>query len=152
MAGVTDPNIVHETMAKLDASTIYLESEVEGLVHDYLAHKGNNALTKWITPARDRFRDRERPALDHNNKRTLDELELFRKDVGTFLRQYDFLSQIVDYEDPSLEKLSIYLRHLGQGVSSTFRPAMGRPAQAGRFFWAPAKSTTVQITASPVPP
>ncbi len=49
MAGVTDPNIVHETMAKLDASTIYLESEVEGLVHDYLAHKGNNALTKWIT-------------------------------------------------------------------------------------------------------
>ena len=37
MAGVTDPNIVHET-AKLDASTIYLESEVEGLVHDYLAH------------------------------------------------------------------------------------------------------------------
>lgn len=99
MAGVTDPNIVHETMAKLDASTIYLESEVEGLVHDYLAHKGNNALTKWITPARDRFRDRERPALDHNNKRTLDELELFRKDVGTFLRQYDFLSQIVDYEE-----------------------------------------------------
>jgi type I restriction enzyme R subunit len=134
VAGVTDPNIVHETMAKLDASTIYLESEVEGLVHDYLAHKGNNALTKWITPARDRFRDRERPALDHNNKRTLDELELFRKDVGTFLRQYDFLSQIVDYEDPSLEKLSIYLRHLGQGVSSTFRPATGRPAQAGRFF------------------
>jgi type I restriction enzyme R subunit len=38
VAGVTDPNIVHETMAKLDASTIYLESEVEGLVRDYLAH------------------------------------------------------------------------------------------------------------------
>jgi type I restriction enzyme, R subunit len=28
-------------------------------------------------------------------------------DPGTFLRQYDFLSQIVNYEDPSLEKLSI---------------------------------------------
>ena len=117
LADVTDPNIVHQTMAKLDASGIYLESEINGLVDDFLAHKGNNALIKWITPARDRFRDRERIALDHNDKHTVDELELFRKDVGTFLRQYDFLSQIVDYEDPSLEKLSIYLRHLAPQIT-----------------------------------
>ena len=118
LADVTDPNIVHETMAKLDAAAIYQDSEVEGLVRDFLAHKGNNALTKWITPARDRFRDRERTAVDHDNKVALDELEMFRKDVGTFLRQYDFLSQIVDYEDPSLEKLSIYLRHLAPTITS----------------------------------
>jgi type I restriction enzyme, R subunit len=37
--------------------------------------------------------------------------------VGTYLRQYDFLSQIVDYEDPSLEKLSIYLRHLATQIT-----------------------------------
>ena len=115
---MTDPNIVHHTMAKLDASGIYLESEVNGLVDDFLAHKGNNALTKWITPARDRFRDRERTALGHNDKHALGELELFRKDVSTFLRQYDFLSQIVNYEDPSLEKLSIYLRHLAPQITS----------------------------------
>jgi type I restriction enzyme, R subunit len=118
LADVTDANIVHHTMAKLDASGIYLESEVNGLVDDFLAHKGNNALTKWITPARDRFRDRERTALGHHDKHTLGELELFRKDVGVFLRQYDFLSQIVDYEDPSLEKLSIYLRHLAPQITS----------------------------------
>jgi hypothetical protein len=67
---------------------------------------------------RDRFRDREREAVDHNDKLALDELELFRKDVGTFLRQYDFLSQIVNYEDTSLEKLSIYLRHLAPVITS----------------------------------
>ncbi len=38
--------------------------------------------------------------------------------MGTFLRQYDFLSQIVNYEDPSLEKLSIYLRHLAPQITS----------------------------------
>jgi type I restriction enzyme, R subunit len=119
LADVTDPNIVHETMNKLDAAAIYLESEVKGLVADYLAHKGNNALTKWVTPARDRFRDRERIAIDHNDKRALDELELFRKDVGTFLRQYDFLSQIVNYEDILLEKLSIYLRHLAPVIAAS---------------------------------
>ncbi|WP_353616987.1 hypothetical protein [Mycobacterium sp. ENV421] len=118
LADVTDPNIVHSTMAKLDAAAIYQESEVEGLVKDYLAKKGNNALTKWVTPARDRFRDRERDAVDHSDKLALDELHLFRKDVSTFLRQYDFLSQIVNYEDLSLEKLSIYLRHLAPVISS----------------------------------
>ncbi|MGO9033171.1 hypothetical protein [Mycobacterium sp.] len=48
----------------------------------------------------------------------MDELELFRKDVGTFLRQYDFLSQIVNYEDTSLERLSIFLRHLAPVITS----------------------------------
>lgn len=67
---------------------------------------------------RDRFRDRECEALDHNDKLAIDELLLFRKDVGTFLRQYDFLSQIVNYEDPAIEKLSIYLRHLAPVISS----------------------------------
>jgi type I restriction enzyme R subunit len=38
--------------------------------------------------------------------------------VGTFIRQYDFLSQIVNYEDLSLEKPSIYLRHLAPVISS----------------------------------
>ena len=116
---ITDPNIVHATMSKLDAAGIYHDSEVEGVVADYLANKGNNALTKWVTAARDRFRDRERNAIDHCDKLALDELQLFHKDVGTFIRQYDFLSQIVNYEDhPSLEWLSIYLRHLAPVIST----------------------------------
>ena len=124
LADVTDPNIVHETMNKLDAAGIYQESEISGLVADYLAnakqpHKGHEALNKWVTPARDRFRDRERQAVDHDDKLALEELELFRKDVGTFLRQYDFLSQIVNYEDISLEKLSIYLRHLAPVIAES---------------------------------
>jgi type I restriction enzyme R subunit len=118
LADVTDPNIVHETMNKLDVAGIYTDSEVDGLVVDYLANKGNNALTKWVTPARDRFRDSERIAIDNDDKLAFDELKLFRKDVGTYLRQYDFLSQIVNYEDTSLEKLSIYLRHLAPVISS----------------------------------
>ncbi|OBI29833.1 restriction endonuclease subunit R [Mycolicibacter sinensis] len=118
LADVTDPNIVHATMNKLDSAGIYTESEIDGLVGDYLKGKGHEALNKWVGPAQDRFRDRERTARDHNDQHGLDELELFRKDVGTFLRQYDFLSQIINYEDISLEKLSIYLRHLAPVISS----------------------------------
>ncbi|MCR8896799.1 type I restriction endonuclease [Gordonia sp. GONU] len=112
LADVTDPNIVHATMAKLDATGIYQWAEVNGCAADFVANKGNNALTKWVTPAQHRFRDREREANNKGDTAALDGLDMFRKDVGTFNRQYDFLSQLFDYEDPDLEKLSIYLRYL----------------------------------------
>lgn len=41
-----------------------------------------------------------------------EELDLFRKDVGSFVRVYDFLSQIVNYADTDLEKRSLFLRLL----------------------------------------
>lgn len=123
LAGVTDPNIVHQTVNKLDAVGIYQESEIEGLLADYLKYakqpgKGHEALNKWVRPARDVFRDRERQARDSGDSLLLEELNIFRKDIGTFLRQYDFLSQIVNYEDPAIEKLSIYLRHLAPVIGS----------------------------------
>ncbi|WAM19031.1 hypothetical protein [Rhodococcus sp. JS3073] len=42
----------------------------------------------------------------------IEELAMFRKDVSTYIKQYDFLSQLFAYEDPWLEKLAIYLKHL----------------------------------------
>ena len=37
---------------------------------------------------------------------------IFKKDLGTFVRFYEFMSQIVDYDDTSLEKLCLYARNL----------------------------------------
>ena len=42
---------------------------------------------------------------------------MFRKDVGTYVRIYDFMSQIIDYGDPYLEMLSIFLRLLERLIS-----------------------------------
>jgi type I restriction enzyme R subunit len=39
-------------------------------------------------------------------------LEIFKKDLGTFVRFYEFMSQICDYNDKDLEKLSLYARNL----------------------------------------
>jgi hypothetical protein len=41
-----------------------------------------------------------------------EQLELFRKDTGTFVRMYDFMSQVIDFGDSDLEKLCVYLRQL----------------------------------------
>jgi len=39
-------------------------------------------------------------------------LEIFKKDLGTFVRFYEFMLQIIDYDDKDLEKLSLYARNL----------------------------------------
>jgi len=45
-------------------------------------------------------------------KQEKDALEIFKKDLGTFVRFYEFMSQIVDYDDKDLEKLSLFARNL----------------------------------------
>jgi hypothetical protein len=48
--------------------------------------------------------------------KALAELDMFRKDVGSFVRLYDFMSQIIDYGDAALEKKQIYLRNLDRVI------------------------------------
>lgn len=60
----------------------------------------------------DRFRVRLASAQDTNDKTELDALAIFRKDVGSFVRAYEFLSQIFEYEDTDLEKHNVFFKHL----------------------------------------
>jgi type I restriction enzyme R subunit len=45
-------------------------------------------------------------------KQAKDELDIFKKDLGSFVRFYEFMSQIVDYDDKDLERLSLFARNL----------------------------------------
>ncbi|MFJ9415252.1 type I restriction endonuclease subunit R [Streptomyces sp. NPDC101227] len=116
----TDPNLVHDLSAKLDTSGIYTPTEIDQCAEAFVKSKGNNALTAAVTPGKQRFQDRYTAALAANggegDQAALDELDTFRKDVSTFVRLYDFMSQIVDYGDADLEKRSIYLRLLARRI------------------------------------
>lgn len=50
-----------------------------------------------------------RPARESGDAARLEELDLFRSDVNSFIRAYDFLSQIINYHDTALEKRSTFL-------------------------------------------
>ncbi|MFX8676367.1 type I restriction endonuclease subunit R, partial [Acinetobacter baumannii] len=45
-------------------------------------------------------------------KKARDALEIFKKDLGSFTRFYEFMSQIVEYNDKELEKISLFARNL----------------------------------------
>jgi len=141
LADVSDPNVVYDLQRTLDSSGIYHWPEVEGFAKAFFDPKAPAAsLSYYCRPAQDRFKQRYQMALeqlqvwkearriagqngdDKGLKRaeqqlkeagtTRDELDLFRKNLQSFVRTYEFLSQIVTFDDPELEQLCVYARHL----------------------------------------
>jgi type I restriction enzyme R subunit len=116
----TDPNLVHDLSAKLDTFGIYTQTEIDQCAEAVVRGLGHHALAAAIDPGKKQFAERYQAALIHNggegDKAALAELDMFRKDVGSFVRLYDFMSQIIDYGDPDLEKKQIYLRNLDRVI------------------------------------
>lgn len=109
----TDPNLVHRLATKLAQARIYTPTDVERYAEAWWAPtQSHAALAAAVTPARDEFANRWADALDRQDRQTLDELRTFRKDCGSYVRLYDFMSQVVDYGTSDLEKLAAFLRQL----------------------------------------
>lgn len=141
LTDVSDPNVIFELKEKLDAVGIYWWDEVNRFCDAFFVKsKSSAALSNFIKPAVERWQKRYNLALDAHReakdmfervkafndpvvtanaentlkdcKKAKDELEIFKKDLGSFVRFYEFMSQIVDYDDKELEKLSLYARNL----------------------------------------
>ncbi|WP_439028789.1 type I restriction endonuclease subunit R [Gordonia terrae] len=115
----TDPYVVVHLATKLDQAGIYTPEQVRDVAELWVTRKGNNALSAAISPPKHDFARRYAAALETDDKVTLNELDLFRKDIATYVRLYDFMSQIVDYGDPYMEMLSIFLRLLERVIADS---------------------------------
>ncbi|MCX5155576.1 DEAD/DEAH box helicase family protein [Streptomyces sp. NBC_00291] len=115
----SDPYVVVHLAAKLAQAGIYAEDDVRKVAALWVTRKGNNALSAAISPAQHDFRRRYARAIEEEDKVALNALDLFRKDVSTYVRLYDFMSQIVDYGDPYMEMLSIFLRLLEKVIAES---------------------------------
>lgn len=106
----TDANLPWDLASKLDAADIYSDADLDAVADAWVTGKGNQALDAAFAPAVTRYTLRQDAAAAADDKGELDALEIFRKDLGTFVRVYDFMSQIVDYGSAFLEKRSIFYR------------------------------------------
>jgi type I restriction enzyme R subunit len=141
LADVSDPDLIFDLFDKLRAADIFLWHEVEQFCGAFFQKsKSNAALANICKPAVDRWKIRYTSAIDAHKqakqmfertkktadavlianaensfkecKKEKDGLEIFKKDLTTFVRFYEFMSQIVDYDNKDLEKLSLYARNL----------------------------------------
>lgn len=101
LAGITDRNLPHQLREKLDGTLVYLWEEVEAFAKLYFSTRNDQAFQAHLKQANERYK-----ALPKN------EQDLFRRDAQSYVTGYDFLSQIVDYDDPELEKLHAFLKML----------------------------------------
>jgi len=111
LADVSDPYIIIDLQQKLDDKRIYTPEEINNFVEAFFKGKQSEMQAR-IAPAVERYRVKQEDAQEKKDKLTIDELDLFRKDMTGFIRSYDFLSQIVNYADTDLEKRAIFFKHL----------------------------------------
>jgi type I restriction enzyme R subunit len=109
----TNPDIVYDLSTKLDKQNIYSQQDIENFVN---AYRKPNARQKDIQAALSspvsRFNGQFIDAEDRDDKELIDQLTMFEKDLGSFCRLYEFLSQIVNYADTELEARYLFYRHL----------------------------------------
>lgn len=149
LADVSDPNLIFDLFDKLRAAGIFTWQEVEQFcVAFYEKNKSNAAIANICKPAVERWQKRYKSAIEaykqaklifeHTQKtadpvlitnaensfkeckKEKDALEIFKKDLGTFVRFYEFMSQIVDYDDKNLEKLCLFTKNLRPMLRETF--------------------------------
>jgi type I restriction enzyme R subunit len=116
----SDPNLLYTAQSKAMAPPLPVEAEMQAFVEAYLTAEEEAAgnVAKWeklhaelyrhLGPAVARFTD----LLDSDDEDDQESAEVFRADLNDYVRKYSFLSQIVPYTDPDLERLYLYGRHL----------------------------------------
>jgi type I restriction enzyme R subunit len=127
LEATTDPHMVYDLRAKLDASGHYDEFEVDRVARVELDPKGTQAqLSAAIAPVADRLLKRYRAAQQARataladgdeqaaeaNKDIMDALVLFKNDMGAYVRLYAFLSQMFDYGNTDIEKRFVFYKRL----------------------------------------
>ena len=141
LADVSNPDQVYDLANKLKSAGMFLMTEVEQFTEAfYSKNKSNAALANICKPAMQRWQHRYTAAVNDYDvtknrlqrckqtgdavlianaenefaeaKKARDALEIFKKDLGSFTRFYEFMSQIVEYDDKELEKLSLFARNL----------------------------------------
>src|SRR5438874_9596923 len=127
LSDVTDPNLVYNLRAKLDAAGHYDDFEVDRVVAVELNPNAKQSeLVAAVEPVVDRLHRRYKAAQEalrlaeerKDNSAAdaardqLNALRLFQSDMIAFQRLYTYLSQIFDYGNTASEKRSIFYKYV----------------------------------------
>jgi type I restriction enzyme R subunit len=127
LSATTDPNLVFNLRAKLDAAGHYDDFEVDRVVAVELDPNAKQSeLVAALEPVQDRVMKRYKSAQAALNaakekqddkavedaQNELNALILFKGDMGAYIRLYTFLSQIFDYGNTAIEKRAIFFKRL----------------------------------------
>jgi len=102
LSEATDPNLLYDLQTRLANFQFYTPAEIDRFAQIYFNPKATqDKLHAALTPAVDRFKAASR-----------EEQVDFRGQLTDYIRLYAFLSQVITFVDPDLEKLYVFGRLL----------------------------------------
>ena len=116
VAGEVDPNSLITIAERLDTAGIYTEEEMEAVADAYLSDAGGEAIARALGPIKERWQDAWKRARLSKDNELKDSLRSFRADTISYRNAWQFLSQIVDYQDPALHKRAIVATLLSRNL------------------------------------
>ena len=125
LTGVSDPQLVVDLLHKLDVGQHYSQAEVDAVVAASMHPEATQkAIIAAIQPVGQRLLRKHREAkhlLDRAIAAERDEplaraeveaLELMRRDMQSYVKQYTFMAQMIDFGNPEFHKRMIFFRFL----------------------------------------
>lgn len=100
LSEATDPNILHDLEREVRGFKLFTNFEVNGFVEELFAGATPDKLNHIIDAVVERTL----------SEKTEEEIESLKTVIYDYIKKYSFISQIVTFEDPQLEKLYIFLK------------------------------------------
>lgn len=116
VVGEVDPNSLITIAERLDTAGIYTMQEMAAVADAYLSDTGGEAIAKALGPIKARWQSEWNHARRIKDNELKDSLRSFRADTISYRNAWQFLSQIVDYQDPDLHKRAILATLLSRNL------------------------------------
>ncbi|MGP5004833.1 type I restriction endonuclease subunit R [Corynebacterium casei] len=101
----------------LDAAAFYTPEELDKLADAYIAREDSETLQSLVSPIRARWNDHMRDARLKLDKEAYEEGKSFRANLIKYAHAWEFLSQIVDFQDALLHKRAIVAGLLSKNLN-----------------------------------
>jgi len=138
-----DPNALHTIGERMDTADIYTNTQMQELADAYINEVGGEAIRPIVNQIKHRWNGRLRQAVlskDTDRRKTL---EAFRSDVIKYRNAWQFLSQIINYDDPAIHQRAILASLLARNLHLT-------PEDTDEDYLAGIQLTGVQVSPSSI--
>jgi len=138
-----DPNALHTIGERMDTADIYTITQMQELADAYINEAGGEAIRPIVNQIKHRWNGRLRQAVLSKDTDRRTTLEAFRSDVIKYRNAWQYLSQIINYDDPAIHQRAILASLLARNLHLT-------PDDTDEDYLAGIQLTGVQVSPSSI--
>lgn len=119
LTGEVDVNNIFEVADRLDDAGIYTDEDIDAVAEAYYDPSvDHEKFRSTLSPIVDEWKTQLNDARMHQDQDEVDRLLEFRTDLRTYLKSWEFASQIVDFDDPQMHKRAILASYLMRNLTT----------------------------------